>query len=101
MKNNQPFNDYYLTMLETDEWKYYNIYIALNRAVNDYCERHGISRGAFAIRVGFNGENAENQLSNHLSPKNISHERKQMILEELDDTSRRLYFGMRVREMMR
>ena len=81
--------------------KPYHIYIALTRAVDNYCERHDISRGAFAVRVGFRGDNAENQLSNHLNPrsmKNISHEREYMILQELDDISRELYFSKRGKE---
>ena len=81
--------------------KPYHIYIALTRAVDNYCERHGIGRGAFALRVGFTGVNAENQLSNHLNPrsdKNISHEREYMIMCELDDVAREVYFGMRGKE---
>ena len=81
--------------------KPYHIYTALTRAVDDYCERHGIGRGAFAIRIGFNGENADNQLSNHLNPrsmKNISHEREDMIMCELDDKAREIYFTMRAKE---
>lgn len=81
--------------------KPYHIYTALTRAVDDYCTRHDIGRGAFALRVGFNGPNAENQLSNHLNPrsnKNISHEREYMIMCELDDKARELYFSMRAKE---
>ncbi len=81
--------------------KPYHIYTALTRAVDDYCERHDIGRGAFAIRIGFNGENADNQLSNHLNPrsmKNISHEREYMIMCELDDKAREIYFRMRAKE---
>jgi hypothetical protein len=81
--------------------KPFHIYQALTRAVDDYCDRHYIGRGAFALRVGFNGPNAENQLSNHLNPrsqKNISHEREYMIMCELDDMARHVYFKLRGKE---
>jgi len=81
--------------------KPYITYIAFTRAIVNYCERHGITRGAFALRIGFTGDNAENTISNHLNPnsmKNISHERENMILRELDDRSREIYFSMRAKE---
>jgi len=80
--------------------KPYTTYVALTRAVDDYCERHGITRGAFALRVGFAGENAENQISNLLNPNsqnNISHAREEMFLRELDAKGRELYFSMRLK----
>jgi len=73
----------------------------MTRAIDDYCERHDITRKSFSIRVGFCGDNAENQLSNHLNPrtmKNISHEREYMMIQELDDKGRELYFNMRAKE---
>lgn len=81
--------------------KPYTTYIAFTRAIDDYCERHDITRGCFALRIGFTGPSAENQISNHLNPnntKNISHEREQRILHQLDDEARELYFKMRTKE---
>lgn len=81
--------------------KPYKIYIALTRAVDDYCLRHDITRGCFALRVGWSGPSAQNQISNHLNPnseKPISHAREQRILQELDDRARDMYFSMRKRE---
>ena len=81
--------------------KPYHIYMALTHAVDDFKARTGVTTRDFAQRVGFTSETPENELSNHLNPrssKNVSHEREYMIMCELDDKAREVYFRMRCKE---
>lgn len=71
-------------------------YLALTEAVDNFNERHYVTRGYLADIIGFKGENAAIQLSNYLNPNNetklFNHRQFIQLLRAFDDLARRAYF---------
>ncbi len=75
-------------------------YSAHQAAMTSYCERHFVNRGHFADILGFNGENANIQLSNCLNPnsdKTLNDKRKELLFHAYDDISKRVFFDVLMR----
>lgn len=73
------------------------LYTALTKAVDDYNERHYLTRGHLADAIGFFGENAAIQFSNALNPlnhdKTLNDEKKYKLLHSMDHEAVKVFFA--------
>jgi len=82
--------------------KPHTLYAALTEAVDNYNERNNCTRAQLADAVGYVGKNAAIQFSNALNPlnhsKTLNDEKKYILLHELDDEDRVIFFTQYMRQ---